>query len=130
MNRSFLKNLFTLFCLVAYLSISPAAFGQDAKPFVGTWNGSIEAGGQQIGIVVHFSTDDEGNIQGTIDVPNQGLAGLALSGFEIDGKKITFIIDGIPGEPTFKGELDEPGTKISGSFSQSGAEGSFSMEKE
>lgn len=130
MKRSFLKNLFTLFCLVAFLSASPAVFGQDAKSFVGAWNGSIEAGGQHIDIAVHFSTDDEGNIQGTIDVPVQGLSGLALSGFEIDGKKITFMIAGVPGEPTLKGELDEAGTKISGSFAQSGVEGSFSLEKE
>ena len=130
MNRSIIKNILFAFSLLALLSASPAAFGQDAKPFVGTWNGAIEAGGQQFEIVVNFSTDDDGNIQWTIDLPSQGAAGLALSNFEIDGKKIGFMIDGPPGEPTFKGELDEAGTKISGSFSQGGVEGSFSLEKE
>jgi hypothetical protein len=130
MHRSIIKNILFVFSLLALLSASPAAFGQDAKPFVGTWNGAIEAGGQQFEIVVNFSTNDDGNIQGTLDLPSQGAAGLALSNFEIDGKKIGFMIDGPQGEPTFKGELDEAGTKISGSFSQSGVEGSFSLEKE
>jgi len=130
MNRTSLKNILFVFSLLALLSASPAAFGQDAKPFVGTWNGSIDIMGQSLEIIVKFSLDDAGNIKGTIDVPSQGATGLALSDFEIDGKKIGFMIAGPQGEPTFKGELDEAGTKISGTFSQGGAEGSFSLEKE
>jgi hypothetical protein len=97
---------------------------------MGTWNGYIEAMGQQITIKVVISTDEEGKIQGTIDIPDQGAMGLILSGFELDGKKIGFGIDGVPGEPTFKGELDETGTKIEGAFLQGGVEGSFTLEKE
>ena len=130
MSRSILKNFFFISCLLALLSANPPAFSQDAKPFVGTWNGFIDAMGQQIEIIVEFSIDDEGHIQGTVDVPAQGATGLALSNFELDGKKITFEIDGVPGEPTFNGELDEAGTKITGDFMQGGAEGTFTLEKE
>ncbi len=36
----------------------------------------------------------------------------------------------VQGEPTFNGELDESGEKITGSFTQAGMETTFSMEKE
>ena len=130
MNHTIIKNIFFVFCLLALLSAGPAAFGQDAKAFVGSWNGNIDVMGQSLEIAVEFSLDDEGNIQGTIDVPSQGAMGLALANFEIDGKNITFKIDGVPDEPTFKGVLDEAGTKITGEFSQGGAAGSFTLEKE
>lgn len=129
MNRSFLKNFSLISSLLILFSISPAAISQDAAAFLGTWDGTIDVMGQSLQISVSMTLDEEGNIRGTIDVPAQGASGIALSSFEIDGKKITFMIEGPPGDPTFTGELDEAGKKISGGFSQGGAEGTFTLEK-
>ena len=125
---SYLFPLVMILCLAA-----PSTFAaQDAKPFVGTWNGAIMAGGMEIGIVVKFSLDDKGLLQGTIDVPDQGAEGLILGNVEIEGKKVTFMIDdpGAPGEPTFMGTLDDTGKKIDGDFTQGGMQGSFNLAKE
>jgi hypothetical protein len=130
MNRSFFKMILAIFCLIALCTASPGALFQDAKLFIGTWNGSIDVMGQSLEIIVKFSLDEGENLQGTIDIPAQSAKGLALTNFELEGKKITFAIDGVPGEPTFKGELDEAGKKISGEFSQGGVTGSFTLEKE
>jgi hypothetical protein len=129
-NRSFLKHLSLIFCLVALLSFHPSAFAQDAKPFVGTWNGSLSAAGQEFEIVVEFSLDEKETLQGNIDIPVQGIEDLNLIDILIEGKRISFKIEGVPGDPTFDGELDEAGTIIEGTFSQSGYEGSFTLEKE
>jgi hypothetical protein len=126
LNRSFLKNLSLIFCLTVLLSF---AFAQDVKPFVGTWSGALSVMGQELEIEVDFTLDDDGNLQGTIDVPMQGATDIPLINAAVEGKKITFVIDGAPGEPTFAGELDEAGTKIEGTFTQSGYEGTFSIEK-
>jgi len=88
--------------------------------------------GQELEIIVEFSLDDEKNIQGNIDVPVQSATDLPLGDIHIDGKKISFKIvhPQIQGDPTFKGNLDESGKKIFGDFSQGGATGTFSIEKE
>ena len=88
--------------------------------------------GQEFEIIVEFSLDDEKNIQGNIDIPVQGAMDLPLGDILIEGKKISFKIvhAQVQGDPTFKGELDEIGKKISGDFSQGGATGTFSIEKE
>ena len=128
------KTLGYIFPLLMILFLAtPSTFAvQDAKPFVGTWNGAIMAGGMEIGIVVKFNLDESGQLAGTIDVPDQGAEGLVLGGLKAEGKKITFMIDdpGAPGEPTFSGTLDDTGKKIDGDFTQGGMQGSFNLAKE
>lgn len=115
-------------------SLIPAVnvHAQEAAPFVGNWNGNLSVAGMELSITLKISLDEEKKLTGTIDVPDQGAIDIPLAGFEIDGKSVTFIIDhpGVPGEPTFTGKLDETGKKLSGTFTQSGAEGEFTVEKE
>ncbi len=132
MNRSFVKKLLFIPLLFTLLVVHSSLFAQDAKPYLGTWKGAISVMGQELEIIVEFSLDDEKNIQGTIDVPVQGATDLPLGDIHIEGKKISFKIvhPQIQGDPTFNGDLDESGKKISGDFSQGGATGTFSIEKE
>jgi hypothetical protein len=90
---------------------------QDAKPFLGTWDGALGVMGVELKITVKLSLDEEQNIQGTIDIPEQGAMDLPLGDFALDGKKISFKIASVQGDPTFSGELDETGKKIAGEFS-------------
>lgn len=128
------KTLFYLFplVLIVLLVVPSTVAAQDAKPFVGTWNGAIMAGGMEIGIIVKFSLADSGQLEGTIDIPDQGAEGLELSNVKIEGKKVSFTIDdpGAPGEPTFTGVLDDTGKIIDGDFTQGGMQGTFNLNKE
>lgn len=127
------KTFITLMglALVACLIVPNALLAQDAKPFVGTWEGAIDVMGQQIDIILEFVLEGDA-LTGDVDVPAQGAQDIPLADFKIEGKKITFIIDHpeVPGEPTFSGELDEAGTTLSGTFSQGGAEGTFETKKQ
>lgn len=116
--------------LIVCLAVPNAMLAQDAKPFVGTWEGAIDVMGQHFDIILEFALEGD-QLTGTVDVPAQGAEDLPLTEFKIEGKKITFMIDhpGVPGEPTFSGELDAAGTALSGTFSQGGAEGTFEAKK-
>lgn len=105
---------------------------KDAKLFVGSWKGSLSLMGTELEIALHFTLDEGQKIQGTFDSITQGGFGVKLGKIEITGKSITFIIDdpNAPGEPTFKGTLDESGKKLSGAFIQHGYEGTFAVEKQ
>ena len=133
-KRSLIINVsLFLFLFIALLSSHPFIFAEDAKSFLGTWNGAISAMGTEIEMTVKFTLDENKKINGTIDVPSQpGAVDVPLGDIKIEGKKISFMIDapGAPGEPTFAGELNETGKKITGTFTQGGAEGTFSLEKE
>jgi len=105
---------------------------QDANLFVGSWTGSLSVMGMELEIALHFTLDENRTIQGTFDSITQGGFGAKLGKIEITGRSITFIIDdpNAPGEPTFKGTLDESDKKLAGAFTQSGYEGTFEVEKQ
>lgn len=131
MKRSFERSL--LFLLVLGIGLAGAALSaQDPKPFIGDWKGAVFIQATEIGLVAHFTLDENKNISGTLDSPSQNAYGLKLADIKIEGKKITFRVDspGAPGDPTFSGELDAAGTNIKGDFSQGDASGTFSFEKQ
>ncbi len=129
-RRTASKITLTLFAGAALLAAGSPVFAQDAKPFLGDWKGAISVMGQELEILTHFTMGEDGVVAGTFDSPLQGAYGLPLGDIKIEGKKISFIISGVPGDPVFAGELDADGKKMAGSFSQGGAEGTFSLEKE
>ena len=131
MKRSFRRSLLVL--LVLGIGLAGAALSaQDSKPFIGDWKGAIFIQGMELGLIAHFTLDENKNIAGTLDSPSQNAYGLKLADIKIEGKKITFRIDspGAPGNPTFSGESDAAGMKITGDFSQGNATGTFSFEKQ
>jgi hypothetical protein len=132
MKRFLFKNLVFIPIFLALVLVQPSLMAQDAKPFEGTWNGAINLMGQDLEIIIELSLDGENNLQGNIDVPAQGAVDIPLGEFNIEGKKISFKIvhPQVQGDPTFNGEMDESGKKISGEFSQGGAVGTFSVDKQ
>lgn len=126
------KTAFLALALLAAVLI-PALAAQDkapdVAPFLGDWDGTIDIGGMQLRIAVHFKLDDQKALAGTIDSLDQGAMGLPLAAIKVENRTVTFLIDGIPGEPTFKATLDESGKKMAGTFNQAGNEGSLQLVK-
>lgn len=129
-TKPILKTAFALVVALVFCAVHSSAGFQDTKPFIGNWTGNISVMGQELEIILDFALDDSQQITGTIDVPAQGATDIPLGEITIEGKKISFVIAGVPGDPIFKGELDETGKKMRGSFAQGGAEGTFSVDKQ
>ncbi len=117
--------------MVLMLALPGSALAQDSKAYVGIWEGNLTGGGMDLDIILDLSLDDDQQLIGNVDVPAQGATDIPLAEFSIEDKKITFIIDhpDVQGNPTFIGELNEDGTVLSGSYTQSGAEGTFEVKK-
>ena len=107
-----------------------AAQSTDAKPFLGAWKGTLSIAGQTLEIGLNFSLDEAKKIQGTFDSISQGAMGIKLGSFEIKDKTISFVVEGVPGAPTFKGTVDGTGKKMAGDFTQSGYAGTFTVDKQ
>ncbi len=122
------SRLAALVAVVAAALFPSAAANPAPADFVGDWAGSIVIAGQEFDVVLHFKMEKDA-LTGTVDVPKQGAEGLPLTGIAVDDRTLTCVIDGVPGDPTFKGTLDSAGTTISGTFSQSGYDGTFSVTK-
>jgi hypothetical protein len=115
------RILGALAALVLALVILPSsALAQDT--LVGDWELNVEVMGQQIPLVLHIADGDEG-LEGTFDSPAQG-------GFDIPINSITaehpeFKLELETGGPPAILEGKHDGDKLSGTFNQATASGTF-----
>lgn len=119
------------FCLAAllpaqYAGAQPAAEA-DPDP-AGHWKGAIVLPNGELAIAVTLAAGDDG-WSGTIDIPAQGLRGFELAAVAVEGSKVHFEMAGIPGTPTFDGEVEAGGDAISGDFAQGGQRLTFALER-
>lgn len=107
----------------------PVAFAAVAHEggAAGVWKGQIELPGMKLDVVVTLKREGEG-LSGTIDIPQQGASGLALKDVRAEGAEVTFVIEGVPGIPTFVGTLD--GATLKGDFTQGGQKFPFSLTRD
>ena len=131
MKKKSVKRICLVLGALAFVAVAFTQ-AQDTRPFIGAWKGTLSVTGVELEIGLNFTLDEAKKIQGTFDSISQGGFGIKLGNIEIKDKAITFIIDdpNAPGEPTFKGTLDETGKKLGGEFAQSGMVGTFTVEKQ
>lgn len=96
-----------------------AAAALPAQSPGGEWRGAIELPGQKLEVTVVLEQRADG-WHGDVDIPAQEAKDLPLAPIAVDGTAVTFTIAGIPGDPTFAGELSAAGDRLSGRFTQGG----------
>lgn len=95
----------------------------------GHWEGSIQLPTVPLQVRVDLDATASGGWSGTIDIPVQGLRGFKLGAVEVKERAVSFKMPGIPGEPTFAGELQSGNQKITGNFTQAGQTFPFTLER-
>ncbi len=112
--------------LVLFAQSTPAAWAE--TPFDGKWSGRIDVPSSPLEFSTEITSTDDGALSGTLSIPAQGMIDQALEGLERDGDTLRFRIPGVPGEPSFEGELTDADL-VEGTFTQGSAELSFSMSR-
>ena len=112
--------------ILAVFGLVQAAPPQD---LAGHWEGAIELPGTKLDVSLDFEKLPDGVWKGDVSIPLQGAKDLPLAGVKIDGANVTFAISGIPGEPTFKGQMSADGAKITGQFTQGGGSFAFTLTR-
>src|SRR5262245_55473292 len=111
-----MKN--SLLVLLFLLGLSCQVFAQTpAKDFAGSWQGTLEGGGQKIHLIVTVTKSEAGVYAGKLDSPDQGAT------IPID--TITVNVDAVRWEikspaVVFEGTLNKERTELTGTFTQSG----------
>jgi alpha-beta hydrolase superfamily lysophospholipase len=95
-----------------------------ASALEGQWDGAIAIGGTQLAILVNFTSAGD-SPAATIDIPQQGAAGLPLDDVRLDGDAVHFTIASVGA--TFDGILN--GEILRGDFAQAGATGTFELNR-
>jgi CubicO group peptidase (beta-lactamase class C family) len=112
-------------CTLIAVALPWSAAAQDVD-VTGHWSGEIEIPGNAIAFNLDLSVSD-GEFMGDISIPVQAAQDLPLAALSLDGLTLTFMMPGVPGDPTFVGEVSEDGDTVAGTFSQGGGSFPFSM---
>lgn len=113
MKNKLLKSLIVLFLL----GLSCHVFGQTpAKDFEGSWQGTLEAGGQKLRVLVTVTKSDAGTYSGKLDSLDQG-ATIPIDTITVNGEAVRWEIK----SPAivFEGTLNKERTELTGTFTQS-----------
>jgi CubicO group peptidase (beta-lactamase class C family) len=122
-NRTRVMFFVLIFLTAAAAGRAVAAPAQDPA---GHWVGTIAVPGTKLEVNLDFSKLADGGWKGDISIPAQGAKDLPLIGIKVEGAAVSFAISGIPGDPTFKGQMSADGNKIAGKFTQ--GPGAFDFE--
>ncbi len=121
--------LFRTLITVALLGgLSLAQSDVPADP-TGRWRGAIDLPDQSLVVVVDL-VQNNGGWKGTIDIPAQGARNGELDPVTVVGRAVSFGLEGIPGDPLFRGQLSDDGKKLSGVFTQGPGTFPFRLELE
>jgi hypothetical protein len=110
--------------LVAFiLSLAQPAAGPS-----GHWEGAIQVPGPELKIEIDLAPRGE-KWEGTITIPAQGLKGFPLSAITVQGDSVSFALNGVPGNPQFKGTLSKDSRSLNGEFGQGGGTMPFAVTR-
>ena len=111
-----MKN--SLLMLLFLLGLSCQVFGQTpAKDFEGAWQGTLEAGGQKLRLLLTVTKSEAGAYAGKFDSLDQG-ATIPIDAITVNGDAVRWEIKSPA--VVFEGVLNKERTELTGKFTQGG----------
>jgi hypothetical protein len=93
----------------------------------GRWVGSIQVPGQALAVEIDLAKKDGDAWEGAITIPAQNVKSLPLSAISVGDDTVSFVMKGVPGDPTFKGTMTKDPRALSGQFTQGGQTFPFAL---
>lgn len=93
-----------------------------AQGVEGDWQGTLKTGAAELRLVLHVAEGEKGALKATLDSPDQGAAGIAVSSISLQDSALKFNIKTIGG--SYEGKVN--GERIAGTWTQGG--GSLPLE--
>jgi hypothetical protein len=124
LNLKYLRALMLALGAYAFLTLSTVV-GQTMVDTiaVGTWVGTLEAGGAKLRLVLHINRTETGTLIGSVDSPDKGVKGIPLSHVYVNGDSLVVSISAALAG--YEGKLSNKRTTIDGIWKEGGT--SFPM---
>lgn len=106
--------------IIIILCTSTLSFSAISQHITGNWEGSMDANGTIIPLVIHISKDSSGNYLSSFDSPLQKAFGLPGSGVIIKGDSVILLLKMLNGK--YAGRLSSDEKTMQGKWYQGGGE--------
>ncbi len=113
-------SIFVAAALCVILSASAGSGGAQNLSLEGAWLGSLKVSPtDSLRIVFNIRANPDGSFSGTLDSPDQGTTGIAISRIALEKEQVKVEVSVIGGG--FEGTLNAEGSEMSGQWKQGGA---------
>ncbi|MBY0230488.1 MAG: alpha/beta fold hydrolase [Gemmataceae bacterium] len=99
----------------SFLACLLLAADGEKKGLEGVWQGTLDLGAAKLRFVLRFTKKAE-KLEGVLDSPDEGLAGLPLTRIEVKGEQVRFELRAT--RAVVEGKLDERHTELKGEWKQ------------
>jgi uncharacterized protein len=99
------------------VAAAPANSGE-VQVLEGVWEGTLDAGGQQLRLRFHFTRNADGSITGALDSLDQGAEGIPINSIAREGDSVKMEVKSIGG--WYEATLDQEGATLTGTWRQAG----------
>src|SRR5438270_11420079 len=89
---------------------------RSSSPIAGDWQGTLQAGVQQLHIVLHITQSADGSLKATMDSVDQGANGIGIDKILFQDGKLSFTSGDVHG--SYEGKLNGAGSEIAGTWTQ------------
>lgn len=111
-----------LLCLLGTVALAALPAGAAEFPahadFAGVWQGTLAAGDNELRLVFNVNETEDGELEATIDSPDQGATGIPVVAVKIEGDAIDLDVRVL--NAAYTGRLEKEGNAIQGEWRQSG----------
>jgi hypothetical protein len=126
-HQSLQFGIFASAVLLGLLSTITIA-GAAANPAVtGDWQGALDTGNGSVRLVVHIAQDKLSNLTATMDSPDQGATGIAVSSISFKQPDLHFEVERIGG--SYDGKINQGSTEIVGNWKQGSASLALTLKR-
>lgn len=118
-----------IYLFIAFFLFSSPTHAEQFSEVEGVWSGALEIFGDELAIHITFSYSD-GELDGTIDIPQQQAYNLPIEVTHAEGEEITFQFETGSGPAIFHGVWSASDRSITGEFEQMGQRFPFYLNKQ
>ncbi|MBI1898908.1 MAG: CocE/NonD family hydrolase, partial [Acidobacteria bacterium] len=100
------------------LALAASLWPQAPASLTGDWEGSLDAGGRTLRLLVHIKADGA-RLTASLDSIDQGVTGIPVTSVTIEDSDVKLELAAL--RATYEGKLNAGGSEIAGSWTQGGA---------
>ena len=101
---------------LALVALALAPLDRAQSQIAGDWQGTLNAGGAQLRLVLHVTAAKDGSLSSTLDSVDQGALGIPVTSVTLKDSKLSLVVDAVKG--TYEGTVNKDATEIDGSWTQ------------
>jgi len=117
-----------LSCVVPVMLLAASSDSTKPASLAGSWLGTLKVPpSTELRIVFNITVKPDGSLSGTLDSPDQGATGIALSRISLEKGRVIAEVGVIQGR--YEGTLSEDGSTMNGQWTQSGISLELAMKR-